>query len=277
MQGLRTIFHADMDAFFAAIEQRDAPALRGRPVVVGGVSARGEEQHMEWFTVTLALYRRAFRRAAELTLKNWPVLGTLFVYSVVLTGAAVLAAGFGIVGGFLLTLVWAACVGSFLYLVEMIVRTTRVSLEDFRRSFGVYLWDVVGVLFIFWIFFRIVTPALLTTPQGPALVLGIYLAIFVFFNAVPELIYLGHCSALDLLRESYAFIGENWIEWFPASIAAAAAVYAVNSLPLAGVLVWLQTGFTALLVYFVMVMRGLLFLELHGTTRRSRAFRHRVG
>jgi hypothetical protein len=103
----------------------------------------------------------------------------------------------------------------------------------------------------------------------------INIAVFVFFNAVPELIYLGRFTVFQLLGESYAFITENWVEWFPVTLFFLAAYVGLQLLP-AAIPSALQSCLVGALLYLALIVRGLLFLELHGSSRRGRAFRYRA-
>lgn len=60
-QAQGTILHADLDAFFASVEQRDDPALRGRPVIVGGGIAMAASYEAKACGVRAAMPERVWR------------------------------------------------------------------------------------------------------------------------------------------------------------------------------------------------------------------------
>ena len=232
---------------------------------------------MEWLAVTIQIYRKAFVRGAVLALKNWPVFASLLAYSAILTVAGGFAVALGMLGGFLAGFVSAACAGSFLYLVEQIVRSSKVSLDDFRRSFGMYMWDIIGVSFVLWIFRMVITPFVFSAPESGVIFLCVEIAVLVFLNAVPELIYFGHYSSMEIITESYKFIADNWIEWFPANIVLTVLAFAIYLAPLPDSLHFLKLALLCLFLYYMFIVRGLIFIELFGSNRRGRAFRYRAG
>src|SRR2546423_12284448 len=62
VSGEATILHADADSFFASVEQRDDPRLRGRPVIVGGGVVLAASYEAKAFGVCTAMSgRRALR------------------------------------------------------------------------------------------------------------------------------------------------------------------------------------------------------------------------
>jgi DNA polymerase-4 len=57
-----TVLHADLDAFFASVEQRDDPRLRGRPVIVGGGVVLAASYEAKAYGVETAMGGRQARR-----------------------------------------------------------------------------------------------------------------------------------------------------------------------------------------------------------------------
>lgn len=239
----------------------------------------------------------AVRRGA----RAWPVMFSLIAYAIILLVSARVTAPLGMIGGFLLGFVAAACFGSYLHMIAHAVAGSKLRWVDFRDSFGARIWDVISVLFAFWVIdfalSSVVAPA--AGDKAPIVLALFGLAMAVFFNPVPELLYLGSTRSFLLLMESARFVSRLGLEWLIPNILFAAALLAPLGmlhgpagqivLNIAALMsptsegnglmalfgrapLYLQLPMLAF-VHFVMVFRGLLFAELTRGGSRQRALR----
>jgi hypothetical protein len=227
---------------------------------------------------TFELYRRAFARAATLFGRN-PVLIVPVLATVGVQGFWPVLAPLGFLGGIAMVLLESMCWSALLATTGDTIRTGRVNVVDVRAGFLAYLGDVLNVRFVLWL----LTLVLGLTPPSPLHVL-VPVAVFVFFNAVPELIYLGRHGTGALLAASYRFMSENWIEWAPPNVLLVFAMGAVVvfGFPLLVALTGPGIAQVALLAVLAsllaigMLVRGLLFLDLTQSSRRARSFQRRA-
>jgi hypothetical protein len=225
-------------------------------------------------------------------------------YPILLYVARLLTASLGIIGSILFSFVVAACWSSYLELISQAVTSGRFRLDysEFKRSFVAHLWDVVSVLFVFWMI-GMVTGPLLMTSRGPAISAIIGFAIAFFFNVVPELLYQGQSRSFALLADSGRFISEHPVVWLLPNVLLAALLlgasgafdvtHPVELLIAFGTVFSSPMGIIAVLLSFplwaiplvlvvlhtAMIFRGVLFRELSGGggNARLRAFRARMG
>jgi hypothetical protein len=253
----------------------------------------------------LRLYGREAVRALRYATRAWPVAFSLLLYAALLQLCAALVAPLGVLGGILMGFAAAACLSSYLHLLSQAVAGRAIKLGDFQESFGARFWDVVSVLFAFWVIDLVVGKVI--APQAGAkadIVVALFgLAMAVFFNPVPELLYQGSSRSFQLLMESGRFISKYGLEWLLPNVLAAAALMAPLGLlhgPAGQVILHVATILSPnndgmgvyslfarapiylqlpmlLFIHWLMVFRGLLFGELTRGSARGRAIREGWG
>jgi hypothetical protein len=243
----------------------------------------------------LAIYRETLVLAWKRAVKAWPVAFSLVIYAAAFIAAAMLVGGMGIVGGFILGLVAAACASGYLYMLSQAVQGLPVRLSDLKRSFGALFWDVISVMFALWIIGFVLDLLVRGAGHnGDAISAMIMLAMAFFLNPVPELIYQGQTRSFALLHQSARFVLANPVAWFLPNLLFAlvllapsgalmvdhpglllvtfSRVFSVQGL-LAFALTWKWAiPLLLLFLHYVMVFRGLLFQALSGDSARRRAW-----
>jgi hypothetical protein len=244
------------------------------------------------------LYGQCAARALRHALTAWPVAFSLIFYAVAMLTAARFLAPLGIVGRFLLGFVFAACVSSYLHLLARAVEGGKIKFADFKQSFGSRFWDVISVLFAFWIIDIVVSVLVRGMgPNGMLIRAMIGLTMAVFFNPVPELLYQGTSRSFSLLADSARFVSAHGPEWLFPNLVIALAVLAPTGLlqgsamgerilqlqavfsieGIAQIISTIPPWLTPLMLLFIqwaMVFRGLLFREISSGSARQRAFRN---
>lgn len=198
--------------------------------------------------------------------------------------AVFLAAQLGLLGGFLLGLVFAALGSCYLYFLGELVGNAKVKVAEVRKSIGAYFWSVVNVLFVYWVASLVLGVVLNHSPQTQRANLALQLVALVLLNAVPEVIYQRHTyGGLATIQRAIEFLQANWLEWGVPNVLLLGGLWLVLTQGLPG-LVW-QLGAIGTVVasilfgglcHLVMVFRGYLFGELDGSSHRQRMFRYRT-
>jgi len=166
---------------------------------------------MKILQVTVWMYTTAVQRSWEAVRKNWVVSLAPVVFGLILSVVGSLVAPLGIIGGFIYSLVSAACASSGLFLIKNLVESGKANFNDFLSGFTVYIWDVITISFILWIPMRVAAMGLASVANGALIYLLLRLGLYILLNAVPELIYQSRTSGLELIGASYNFIVENWL------------------------------------------------------------------
>ncbi|TCO73617.1 hypothetical protein [Marinisporobacter balticus] len=231
-------------------------------------------------------------KAFYLALKNWQIIFTGLVYSIISILLFRIVFVFWILAGIVVTLVVSALFSNYLYLVENIIRYGKITLDDFKKGFTVYIRKIYGIVVVIWLVNYAVSLLLSPILNIKIGFVSLWMLVqgvgFILLNPLPEMIYQKEYALGESFSYAFSFIKENWIDWFVPNIILGLLFYSIMGRTIIFNMLMGGIGFSLssgsfimyfagqLLLSYTMIYRGLLFDILSMTTRRKRMFMRNV-
>jgi hypothetical protein len=175
-------------------------------------------------TATLRIYVDAARDARKAFPRSAWAFFTLLTCFPLLTAVSMLVSPLGILGGIVVSLLNAACAGTYLALLKDAVGLRKpLSFDGARANMGAHTWDILGVLFPLYLVDLVFT--VFGAPWVVTLVFGI--AVAIFLNPIPEMIGRTRSASMELLAEAWNFMMRSGPEWLAPQVVALAALWLV--------------------------------------------------
>lgn len=253
-------------------------------------------QNVGWIAST---YTECAKGAAQKLYRNWIIIPASFCSVMLFTAAIALFGQAGFAGGLLAGLIQIALLTLYYNWLTEAVGSTRLRPADlihFEYSLFSSIINVGFVIFVAQFILGLSAQSMTSFP-----ILAIFsLAVSIVFNPVAEIIQQRRSDGLASLAEAYAFVQENWVEWFiPFVLMLTPWIWISPAGPLAALsqtdpllpaapLVWgaqqvgtylggTGVGLPALAIGVIianwfMIFRSLLFSKLASSSRRKRAY-----
>ncbi len=225
--------------------------------------------------------------------KNWMIIftgvfymtATLLLYSIIPL--------FGLLAGIVMIIATSGLISNYLHLLNCIIKSDRITIQDFKDGFTVYLRKVWGILFFTYVanmgFGLLIMPILSRIINPLAAQMSFTFLILIFLNPLPEVVYQKYYHPWDTITYAFQYVKENWLEWFLPNVILMGVLYLITGQQLSGIFNYyvLPTRMllspVGLLLYllgqlwftFMMIYRGYLFELLSTSNRRKRLFMRR--
>lgn len=231
------------------------------------------------------------KKAWKSFLKNWPIVFTGFLYSIINTLiftliSFLLTGVLGILAGFVVAIVTSSLISNYLYLLSNIIEYDKFTLNDIKEGFRYFLWKVYGVFFIAWIFSFVLNSVVGMISSSASRISSIIgILILIIFNPLPEIIYQKSYSPWESLLYSFDFMKENWLSWLLPNVIFFGVLYMITGRLILDIFATHMTynfDFTLrgvityiigqIIFSFAMIYRGYLFNILSTSNRRKREY-----